>query len=62
VPYFLLTDKKADMAFPTINAKQRIDQVREDRSVTFERAGSDVGSQKSLFGNFGGHSNVKQAP
>ena len=62
VPHFLLTDKKTDVAFPTINAKQRVDQVREDRSVTFDRAGSDVGSHKSWFGNLGGHSNVKPAP
>lgn len=31
VPAFLLQDKKTDVSFPTINARQRVEQVRDER-------------------------------
>lgn len=33
IPSFLLTEKKSDISFPTINAKQRIEQQRDNRSI-----------------------------
>jgi len=33
IPSFILTDKKSDISFPTINGKQRVDQVRDDRHI-----------------------------
>lgn len=33
VPNFILTDKKTDITLPTINAKQRVEQTKEDRNV-----------------------------
>lgn len=33
IPSFLLNDKKTDVSFPTINGKQRVDQMRDDRAI-----------------------------
>ena len=29
VPSFLLSDKKAEVSFPTINARQRVDEMKD---------------------------------
>jgi hypothetical protein len=31
IPNFILTDKKSDVTLPTINAKQRVEQSKEER-------------------------------
>jgi len=36
IPHFITVDKKSDIAFPTINAKQRVDQSKEDKEISFE--------------------------
>lgn len=55
IPQFILADKKGDVSFPTINAKQRVDQLRDDRSIQFERDASDTRSQGARWqSNFHG--------
>ena len=36
IPYFAFNPKAKDLSFPTINAKQRVDQIKEDRDMTFD--------------------------
>ena len=36
IPNFILNDKKTDITLPTINAKQRVEQTKEDRNVQFD--------------------------
>lgn len=52
VPAFILTDKKQDVSFPTINGKQRVEQVRDERSIQFDGQFSDSKSQGRQLGNF----------
>lgn len=54
VPHFFVNDKKADAAFPTINGKQRVDQVRNERDIAFDRndESPDARSQGRQMGNF----------
>lgn len=33
IPNFILSDKKTDITLPTINAKQRVEQSKEERQV-----------------------------
>lgn len=54
IPSFLLNDKKADVSFPTINARQRVDEMKEQRQLQFED--DDSGSQGRKLGNFHGNS------
>lgn len=44
IPSFILSDKKAEISFPTISGKQRVDQAREDKSIVFDRDGSPTKS------------------
>lgn len=44
VPNFLLTEKKQDVTFPTINGKQRTEQVREERHIQFDGHHSETKS------------------
>ena len=48
IPSFILTDKRSDISFPAINAKARVEQMRDDRSVKFDRDDSNSGDK----GNF----------
>lgn len=52
VPNFILTDKKTDITLPTINAKQRVEQTKEDRNVQLEDHDSETFSQGRVRGNF----------
>jgi len=52
VPNFILTDKKTDITLPTINAKQRVEQCKDERSVQFDGHDSDTRSQGRVLGNF----------
>ena len=33
IPYFTFNPKQKDIQFPTINAKQRVEQQKEDREI-----------------------------
>lgn len=37
IPSFILTEKKTEVSFPTINGKQRVEQARDERGVLFEQ-------------------------
>jgi hypothetical protein len=33
IPSFILTDKKADISFPNISGKSRVEQLKEERNI-----------------------------
>lgn len=47
VPLFLLHKMQDEVAFPTIGAKARVEQVREEREMTFPGESGGAGSQHS---------------
>ena len=36
IPYFSFNPKSQDLAFPTINAKQRVEQIKDEREIAFD--------------------------
>jgi len=41
IPLFTFNPKAKDISFPTINAKQRVDQIKDERVIDIQDAGEE---------------------
>lgn len=63
IPYFSFNHKSREVSFPTINAKQRADQLKEDRDLIIDENQTNPDREESFRkqGNFGGGTTGKKA-
>jgi len=50
IPLFIFNAKQGDIAFPTIGAKGRVEQSKEERELAFPEDGNPENSKKSTGG------------
>ena len=52
IPAFLLQEKRSECQFPTINGKQRAEQLRDERELKFTQAQAGKEANRTTQGRF----------